>query len=110
MNAHDPSLTDVGRATPAPNWCLPDAQPQWERLTVGGAVCMWSRDIGAAGVWIEAEDRIVDGRVMRSAPRIMYFEAPRDGATCPEACELAAALVAAADIIACAAFDEETSQ
>lgn len=104
MSADDP-LTDVGAATPPPNWCLPDVEPRWERLTEGGAVCMWSRDV-ADGVWIEAEDRIVNGRVMRSAPRIVYSEPPRDGATCPEALELAAALVAAADIITCAAFDE----
>lgn len=57
-------------------------------------------------MWIAAEDRIVDGRVMRSAPRIKYFEPPAEGIGSVEARELAQALIAAVDIIACAAFDE----
>jgi len=101
-------LTDVGPAIPPPSWCLPGVEPQWDRLTEpfgGDMVCTWSRDV-SGGVWIEAYDRIIDGRVMRSAPRILYWEPPMDGFTCEQARELAAGLVAAADIIACAAFDE----
>jgi hypothetical protein len=102
------SLTDVGPATPAPSWCLSDVIPQWDELTEragGGVVCTWLRDV-SDGVWITGYDRIVDGRVMRTAPRIVCSELPMDGSTSEQARELAAGLVAAADIIACAAFDE----
>lgn len=91
-----------------PNWCLPDVLPQWDELTEragGGTVCTWTRDV-SEGVWITADDRVIDGRVMRSAPRIYFFEPPAGGVVCEQARELAAGLVAAADIVACAAFDE----
>jgi hypothetical protein len=108
MSTENTPLTDVGPATPPPNWCLPDAKPEWQRLTErfgGGTVCAWSRDV-TDGVWIECEDHVVGDRVMRTPPRILYWEPPRDGVTCEQAYELAASLVAAADIIACAAFEE----
>jgi hypothetical protein len=63
------NLIDVGPATAPPDWCLPGTEGLWETLTEGrGTVCLWSRDF-AAGVWIEAEDRIIGGRVMRSPRR-----------------------------------------
>jgi hypothetical protein len=71
-------LTDVGPATPPPSWCLPGTEPRWERLTEkhgGGTACFWSRDM-SDGVWIECEDRVINGRVMRSEPRIMHWEPP----------------------------------
>jgi hypothetical protein len=108
MSAEPNQLTDVGPATPAPNWCLPDAEPEWNQLTErcgGGMVCSWTRNV-SDDVWIECEDRIVDGRVMRSAPRIMYWEPPADGITCEQARQLAEGLTAAGDIITCAAFEE----
>ncbi len=95
MSAEDPSLTDVGPATPPPSWCLPDAVPEWQRLTErfgGGVVCCWVRDV-SGGVWITADDRVIDGRVKRSAPRIMYFEPSADGSTCEHARDLAEGLV-----------------
>lgn len=105
MSADDRPVTDVGPATPAPNWCLPGTEPDWQRLTGGGAVCAWERKV-SDDVWVECEDRVVDGRVMRTAPRIQYFEPTRDGITCAQAHELAAGLIAAADVLACAAIDE----
>jgi hypothetical protein len=93
--------SDIGPATPAPQWCPPDAEPSWDKLTEqygGGMVCTWTRnfpDERAADVWVAAEDRVVDGRVMRSAPRIAMFE--RESITAEEARQLAAALIEAAD-------------
>jgi hypothetical protein len=52
-----------------------------------------------AGVWIAADDVILDGRVMRSPARIMMFEPPPAGLTSPQARDLAAALQAAADAL-----------
>ena len=68
-------------------------------------VCCWVRDV-SGGRGSRLMSRVIDGRVKRSAPRIMYFEPSADGATCEHARELAAGLVAAADIVACAALDE----
>jgi hypothetical protein len=108
--------TDMGPATPPPNWCLPGAEPSWDKLTDeygGGMVATWSRsfppDDSGADVWIQAEDSIVDGRVRRTAPRIHLYESPRDGLTQPQAVELARALMAAADVITSAAFAETTN-
>lgn len=95
---------DVGPATPPPAWCLPDTQPSWDRLTEqfgGGVVCTWARpfpaDDPSGDVWIEADDRIIDGRVVRTAPRIMMFD--REGITPAEARQLAAALLNTADVV-----------
>ncbi|WP_375489610.1 hypothetical protein [uncultured Mycobacterium sp.] len=102
-------LTDVGPATPPPPWCLPDAEPRWEELTDqcgGGTVCTWTRPV-SDDVWIAAEDRAVDGRVMRTAPAIFYWEPPRDGVTPSVARGLARALITAADIITSTWLDEE---
>lgn len=41
-------LTDVGPVTPPPNWCLPDVQPDWQKLAErfgGGLVCEWTREV-----------------------------------------------------------------
>jgi hypothetical protein len=107
--------TDMGPATPAPNWCLPGAEPSWDKLTDeygGGAVATWSRSFPSNDpgddVWIQCEDSISDGRVRRTAPRIHLYESPRDGLTQPEAVELARALMAAAEVMTSAAFAEIT--
>ena len=93
-------LTDVGPATPPPAWCLPDAAPRWEQLTEEdeygcSTICTWCRDFG--DVWVACDDHIVDGRVLRSPPRIQYFEPPRDGIDAATARKLAADLLNAAD-------------
>lgn len=67
-------LADVGPATPPPPWCEPGTEPIWEQLTErygGVTICQWTRyfpagDPVAADVWIAADDRVVDGRVLRT--------------------------------------------
>ncbi|MGH7734436.1 MAG: hypothetical protein ACREOE_12225 [Gemmatimonadales bacterium] len=101
--------TDVGAATSPPSWCLPDAEPQWDRLSEqhgGGDVVTWSRDI-SDDVWIEAEDRIIDGRVMRGQSRISYSEAPAEGLKPAAARRIARALITAADLITDSWLDDE---
>lgn len=96
---------DVGPATPPPNWCLTGAQPDvWTRSDEAGGmpVFAWVRNI-SGDVWIGCEDQIVDGRVLRSAPRIFGTEEPSHGWTAEQALELAAQLVAAVDLIGQAA-------
>lgn len=85
---HD--LVDVGPATPAPSWCLPDTEPD------RGPV-VWAHVLD--GVWISCEDEVIDGRVWRSSPRIFGTEEPCSGWTAVQARELARQLVAAADLI-----------
>jgi hypothetical protein len=96
--------TDVGPAAPPPAWCLPDTEPSWDVLTKeygGGMVCSWSRtfpaDLVSADVWIQSDDQIIDGRVVRTAPQIMMYEG--DGITPAQARQLAAALLNAADVL-----------
>jgi hypothetical protein len=96
-NAAD--LTDVGPATPAPSWCLPGAVGDWHRTPEGAMTCSWSRDV-SVDVWIAADDHIIDGRVMRSGPRVCVEE--QENLSQPEARRLAEALIAAADIVAAA--------
>ncbi|WP_029404177.1 hypothetical protein, partial [Mycobacterium tuberculosis] len=77
-------LADVGPATPPPPWCEPGTEPIWEQLTErygGVTICQWTRyfpagDPVAADVWIAADDRVVDGRVLRTQPAIHYTEPP----------------------------------
>lgn len=95
-------LTDVGPA-PArpPSWCLPDTVPEHWHTSSGNQidpVTGWSRDFGP-DVWIACEDRVVDGRVIRSAPRIFHADAPQHGITSLDARDLADALVAAAEVV-----------
>lgn len=95
------ALADIGPATPAPSWCLPDAMPDWLRRTEkygGGQICVWERALDD-GVYIVCEDEVMRGRVLRSEPRIFGTEEPEQGWTAAEARELAAHLVAAADLI-----------
>jgi hypothetical protein len=47
--------------------------------------------------WIEAEDTVVDGRISRSAPQILYSGPPKAGLDCRRAQALARALIAAVD-------------
>ena len=90
-------------ATPPPPWC-PGIEPSWDELTDeygGGAVCTWSRnfpgDDPGADVSIQCEDRIVDGRVLRTEARIMLFEPSHEGLTPEQVRRLAAELLNAAD-------------
>jgi hypothetical protein len=53
----------------------------------------------AADVWIECEDHIEDGRILRTAPRIGYTEPSRRGLDATAARRLAAELLNAADIL-----------
>ena len=59
--------------------------------------CHFPADDPSGDVWIEADDRIIDGRLVRTAPRIMMFD--REGFTPAEARQLAAALLNAADVV-----------
>ncbi|BBX56953.1 hypothetical protein MSHO_22980 [Mycobacterium shottsii] len=104
----DRPTTDMGPATPAPEWCLPGTEPEWEQLTEqygGGQECGWYRyfpnnDDGiGADVWIRAYDRITDGRVLRTPPEICYVEPPALGITPEQARKLAAELLNAADTL-----------
>jgi len=52
-----------------------------------------------ADVWIEAEDRTVGGRVLRSGPRIHHTEPSADGLDPAGARRLAAGLLNAADLL-----------
>jgi hypothetical protein len=98
MTTNNP--TDVGPAAAAPPWCLPDVEPLWDRLTAehgGHMICTWTREFG--GVWIEAEDKVVDGRVLRSAPRIQMSQPGAQGVDPGQARELARALMSAANVL-----------
>lgn len=95
--------TDVGAATAAPAWCLPGAEPTWDQLTEeysGGSVSTWVRTFPAgdvsADVWISCDDRIVEGRVLRTHPRICIHDREMTRA---QARQLAAELLNAADTL-----------
>ncbi|OBA58302.1 hypothetical protein A5647_21550 [Mycobacterium sp. 1100029.7] len=95
---------DIGPAPARPAWCLPDAEPTWEKLAKEYGkhpVCSWSRDVNGdySGVWIRGDDQIIDQRIMRGAPRVMMSEPPARGWTAAEARQHAAALLNAADIL-----------
>lgn len=100
-------LADVGPATPPPPWCEPGTEPIWEQLTErygGVTICPWTRyfpagDPVAADVWIAADDRVVDGRVLRTQPAIHYTEPPVLGIGPAAARRLAAELLNAADTL-----------
>lgn len=97
-----PDLMDIGPATPPPAWCLPGREPVWGNLAAehgGGQICMWDRNLDGPDLWISCEDTVLDGRVLRSPPRIFGTEEPEDGWTAEQARELAANLIAAADLI-----------
>ncbi len=57
------------------------------------------RDPVAADVWIAADDRVVDGRVLRTQPAIHYTEPPVLGIGPAAARRLAAELLNAADTL-----------
>jgi hypothetical protein len=105
MTIDNDHLHDVGPATPPPAWCAPDTEPSWDTLTDeygGGTLCTWTRnfpDADDADVWIVAEDRVVGGRVMRSAPRIHVAEMTAEGVGPVQARRLAAELLNAADLL-----------
>lgn len=100
-------LADVGPATPPPPWCEPGTEPIWEQLTErygGVTICQRTRyfpagDPVAADVWIAADDRVVDGRVLRTQPAIHYTEPPVLGIGPAAARRLAAELLNAADTL-----------
>lgn len=93
---------DVGPAAPPPAWCEPGAVGEWAELALehehgGGQVCLWNRDVGP-NVWIECEDTVSAGRVIRTPPAI-YVAEQSSGFTAVAARQLAAALLDAADLI-----------
>ncbi|REL96988.1 hypothetical protein DSI33_04330, partial [Mycobacterium tuberculosis] len=70
----------------------------------GVTICQWTRyfpagDPVAADVWIAADDRVVDGRVLRTQPAIHYTEPPVLGIGPAAARRLAAELLNAADTL-----------
>jgi len=94
------NATDVGAAPQPPAWALPGAQPSWDSLAADGAtIASWTRDFG--DVWIAADDRIANGRVLRSKPAIHYSEEPGSGEGIDPAGarRLAAELLNAADLL-----------
>ncbi len=103
----NPDTFDVGPAPPTPPaWCEPGTQPTWEQLTAeygGGTVALWTRYFGpdelTADVWIECEDTVEGGRVLRTGPRIGYTEPSRHGLDAAGARRLAAELLNAADVL-----------
>jgi hypothetical protein len=97
MTTTTTELTDIGPATSPPAWCLPDAVPLCDQTTEG-PVWAWSREIGVQA-WVEAEDRIIDGRVMRSAPRIHYSWPTAEGLTPEETREIIWALSAILELV-----------
>lgn len=97
MSHLDSPAVDIGPPPAAPSWCMPGAVPeQW--LTDNGVVNAWSRDFGP-DVWIACEDRVVDGRVRRSEPRVFYNEPSSVGLNTHQAREMARRLIAAADTL-----------
>jgi hypothetical protein len=94
MKTTTDQLTDLGPAPTPPAWCLPGTAPNTES-TGEGYLWSWSREFGEH-VWIECEDTIANGRVLRGEPRIVYSEPPADGVSPAQAKELARALMAAA--------------
>jgi hypothetical protein len=102
----DSDTFDVGPAPAPPPWCEPGTVGRWEELTEdygGGTACLWTRyfppDELTADVWIECEDRIENGRILRTPPRIGYTEPSRRGLDAEEARWLAAELLNAADVL-----------
>jgi hypothetical protein len=92
----DRALTDMGPATQPPSWFTDNGQMEWGTKD-GTRVCFWGLDL-SDDVWVSAEDRVVDGRLMRSATEVKIGSI--DISTAPEAFELARAINAALDIIA----------
>ena len=102
LNTTTDNLTDIGAAPTPPAWCEPGAQATWDQLTEqhgGHPIASWYRDFG--GVWIACEDRIQDGRILRSAPVIHYSEEPGlgDGIDAAGARQFAAELLSAAELL-----------
>ena len=99
----DPDTTDAGPAPTPPAWCEPGTTGRWEQLTDGGDVCLWCRYFGpdemTSDVWIEAQDTIAFGRLLRTRPRIGYTEPSRHGVDAAGARRLAAELLNAADVL-----------
>jgi hypothetical protein len=92
----DRALTDVGPATQPPPWFTDSGEMEWAEKD-GTLVCFWGLHL-SDDVWIEAQDRVVDGRVMRSATEVKVGSAHIS--TVPEAFALARAINTALDIIA----------
>jgi len=83
--------------TPPP-WCQPGAKPDWELTPDGAGILDWCRDVG--GVWIARADRIDEnGEWTHDRGAIYFSEAPRHGLTAAAARQLAAELLAAADLL-----------
>jgi hypothetical protein len=70
--SNEDQLTDLGPAPTPPAWCLPGTEPNTDS-TGEGHLWSWVRDFGP-NVWIECEDRIVDGRITRTQPQLVISE------------------------------------
>ena len=99
----NPDTFDAGPAPEPPAWCVPGTTGRWEQLTDGGGACLWARYFGpdemSADVWIECQDSVAFGRLLRTRPRIGYTEPSRDGVDAAGARRLAAELLNAADVL-----------
>jgi hypothetical protein len=86
---------------PPPAWCASGATGEQWQLAKGGTAYAWTQPVGGDDVWITCEDYFKDGRVERSEPRIhVHFTVIGDDGIDPAAArQLAAALIAAADLL-----------
>jgi len=94
------TIDNIGGLGPTPPaWCEPGTKPDWNSLTPDGAgILDWTRDIGQ--VWIAGADRIDEnGEWTHDVGAIYFSEAPRHGLTAAAARQLAAELLAAADLL-----------
>jgi hypothetical protein len=101
--ATNSQLTDVSPATPPPDWCLPGAVPSTDSVEAdGNQLWHWTRTV-SDNVWISCEDKVINGRVMRSQPKIALSDVGMISAE--EALEIAEELTLAEQILAGRARD-----
>ncbi len=93
-------LTDIGPATPPPPWYPAGTAPSVDSINDEGTLLWsWVREVGKH-VWIACEDHAIDGRVMRSQPKIELGEV--ELGSVEEAHALAEELLEAENILAAA--------
>jgi hypothetical protein len=104
-----PDLTDLGPAVPPPSWWRPGLNPAAEIDEGGTHVLLWVRYFGETSghgdelcgdVWIDCEDRYVDGRLLRSQPRL-FIDTAGGQIDAARARNIAHALMEAADVPSC---------
>lgn len=88
---------DCGGLWP-PRWCRPGTQPE-ELYSDTGTLTIWGRDTTHESIWVQCFDSVINGRMTRSQPRVQMAEPPVDGWLPGEACQSAAALLNAVDLI-----------